>query len=211
MKKILLIGDSIRLGYDKYVRLALKNDAEVIFPEENCRSSAYVLRSLYFWKDSLKLDESIELIHWNAGLWDDLILADGKPLFPLEQYKENIRRICYHFKAWFPNAKMIFATSTPVIEEMFNGCIRYNKNTEKYNAAACEIIAENGGYIDDLYSVMLACPPKYRSDMTHFYTREGTEMITNAVLKSICEHLGTNPPKLDFDKCYNRVDKFLGM
>ena len=31
MKRILLLGDSIRMGYDKYVRLAFKDIAEVVY------------------------------------------------------------------------------------------------------------------------------------------------------------------------------------
>ena len=44
MKKILLLGDSIRLGYDNYVKESLKNVAEVYLPEENC---AYTVNDLY--------------------------------------------------------------------------------------------------------------------------------------------------------------------
>lgn len=40
----------------------------------------------------------------------------------------------------FPAAKMIFATSTPVQEEFFTVCKRYNKDTEVYNAAAIGIV-----------------------------------------------------------------------
>ncbi len=39
MKKVLLIGDSIRMGYDKYVKDALNEVAEVYYPTENCRFS----------------------------------------------------------------------------------------------------------------------------------------------------------------------------
>ena len=37
MKKIILLGDSIRMGYDKYTKMALEGVAEVFSPEENCR------------------------------------------------------------------------------------------------------------------------------------------------------------------------------
>lgn len=211
MKKILLLGDSIRMGYDKYVKLAFKDKADVIYPQENCRSSAYVLRSIFFWKEWLKLDESMDVIHWNAGLWDGLRLLDGKPLIAFEQYKENIDRICFHLNKWFPKAKMIFATSTPVQEELFGECKRLNKDTEMYNEAACEIVKRYGGNINDLYTLMNNCPISYHSDQTHYYTKEGTEVLTNAVVNSICTQLNINVPKLDFDKCYDRVDEFLGL
>lgn len=44
MKNLLLIGDSIRMGYDKAVKKTLEGKANVIFPEENCRFASYVLR-----------------------------------------------------------------------------------------------------------------------------------------------------------------------
>lgn len=50
MKKIVLIGDSIRMGYDKYVKEALAGTAEVYYPSENCRYAQNVLRFAHDWK-----------------------------------------------------------------------------------------------------------------------------------------------------------------
>ena len=36
MKNVLLVGDSIRMGYDKAIRSTLNGKANVYFPEENC-------------------------------------------------------------------------------------------------------------------------------------------------------------------------------
>ena len=44
MKKIVLLGDSTRMGYDKYVKESLETSAEVFYPEENCRFAEYILR-----------------------------------------------------------------------------------------------------------------------------------------------------------------------
>ena len=49
MKKILLLGDSIRMGYDKYVRESLDGVAEVYYDDENSRFAAYILRYLQGW------------------------------------------------------------------------------------------------------------------------------------------------------------------
>ena len=106
---------------------------------------------------------------------------------------------------------MIFATSTPVQEELFGECKRLNKDTEMYNEAACEIVKRYGGNINDLYTLMNNCPISYHSDQTHYYTKEGTEVLPNAVVNSICTQLNINVPKLDFDKCYDRVEEFLGL
>ena len=43
MKNVLLVGDSIRIGYDKSVALTLEGKANVCFPKENCRFASFVL------------------------------------------------------------------------------------------------------------------------------------------------------------------------
>ena len=69
MKKIVLIGDSIRKGYDRYTKMALEDVAEVYYPEENCRFAAYTLRHLPDWKDQFNSGDDVDCVHWNAGLW----------------------------------------------------------------------------------------------------------------------------------------------
>ena len=71
---MLLLGNSIRRGYDKYVKEALKDCCEVYYPLENCRFIQYMLRNLHEWKNELGLDDDVDVIHWNAGLWDTLVL-----------------------------------------------------------------------------------------------------------------------------------------
>ena len=120
MKKIVLIGDSIRMGYDKYVKEALEKSAEVYYPAENCRFAEYVLRYLHEWRDKEKWGEDVDLVHWNAGLWDVLELFEDEPLTSLSYYAEAIERIYKRIRLLFPRAKIIFATSTAVIEEKFS-------------------------------------------------------------------------------------------
>ena len=60
MKNLLLIGDSIRMGYDKSVKLSLEGKANVIFPTDNCRFASFVQRYLHEYCGSIK-GEDIEL------------------------------------------------------------------------------------------------------------------------------------------------------
>ena len=205
MKKIILIGDSIRQGYDKYVKEALKGIADVSYPGENCRFSTYILRNLIIWKRELEWGDDVDLVHWNAGLWDCLVMVDGEKLVPLEVYKENIDRICRQIKMLFPKAKMIFATSTPCIERLFadRDCKRKNSDTEMYNAAACEIVKKYGGEINDLYALMKDVPEAYHSDLTHFDTKEATELMTGKVLSVIENALDIKANVLDYDKYFS--------
>ena len=148
-KKVLLIGDSIRMGYDKYVKNYLADSCEVYYPKDNCRFAQYTLRHLSDWKSGFNGDD-LDLIHWNVGLWDTLEIYDDGCLTPPEFYAFFIEKICKRIKVLFPKAKVIFATSTPVIESV---------------------------------------PEEYYSDMTHLYTPEGTQLLTDAVIKAICDML----------------------
>ena len=84
MKKIVLLGDSIRMGYDKYVRKSLEGSAEVFYPAENCRFTFYLLRTLRDWVKNGDLPTDADVVHWNAGLWDMAVLYDDGPLVPPE-------------------------------------------------------------------------------------------------------------------------------
>ena len=216
MKKILLIGDSIRQGYDKYVKAALKDSFEVVYPSENCMFAQYIYRSLHNWKEALNLGDEVELIHWNAGLWDTLELigeegSDGE-LTPPEIYAFYIERICKRIKFLFPKARVIFATSTPVQEELFNKtvAIRRNETTRRYNEIAVKIAKSYGFFIDDLYSVVENAPKTYYSDLTHLYTPEGTCLLTNAVIKSICSVTGTDFTEFSIAN-FEEVKEILGI
>ena len=90
VKKIVLLGDSIRLGYDKYVKMAFEDIAEVYYPAVNCCFASYLLRYLYDWKLKMGCGDDVDLVHWNAGLWDTLILLDGENHTPIAEYADTL-------------------------------------------------------------------------------------------------------------------------
>ena len=190
-KKVLLVGDSIRQGYGRYVKEHLQEQCEVYYPSENCRFSQYVLRHLSDWKNSLQLSDELDLIHWNAGLWDTLEQYGDGCLTPPEFYAYFIEKICNRIQLLFPRAKVIFATSTPVLEERFskNFC-RKNANIEKYNEIAIEICQRYGVAVNDLYAVAQKMPESFYKDAVHPYTPGGTQVLTDAVCRAICDSLG---------------------
>ena len=190
MKNILLIGDSIRLGYDKSVRKTLEGYATVLFPEENCRFASYVLRYFHEWLGKIN-GEEIDVVHWNAGLWDCLRLFEEEPHTPLDVYAYYIDRICIRIKKLCPNAKVIFATSTRVLsEKMSKRFKRYNEEIEKYNEVAVEVVKKHGFAVNDLYAVSAGLPEEAHSDAVHYYTPMGTEAFTNQVLAFLTPALG---------------------
>ena len=212
-KKILLIGDSIRMGYDKYVKEHLKDSCEVYFPAENCQFAQYVLRHLGDWKASLKLDETLDLVHFNVGHWDTLEFYDDGCLTPIDMYAFFLDKICKRIRRHYPNAKVVFATSTPVIEERFltpHISVRRNETVKKYNEVAKEIVVKHGFIINDLYPLLENAPKEYYSDMTHLYTPEGTQVLADAVLKVICRELNMEYKNFTLTN-YSEIKEVIGI
>ena len=200
MKKIVLIGDSIRMGYDKYVKDALKKSAEVYYPDENCRFAEYVLRYAHEWKEVSQCGDDVDLVHWNAGLWDALELFEDEPLTSIDYYKQAIARIDKRLRMIYPKARIVFATSTHVLEHLCNKDFRrHNAIIEQYNAAALEALDGTDTLINDLYSLTKSFPEDYHSDWVHFYTDKGTEMIGGRVLSIICAELGICGEEIDIN------------
>ncbi|MBQ4543738.1 MAG: SGNH/GDSL hydrolase family protein [Clostridia bacterium] len=192
MKNLLLIGDSIRMGYDKSVKKTLEGKANVIFPDENCRFASYVLRHFHEYLNDIK-GEDIDVIHWNAGLWDCLRLFEEEPQTPIDVYAYYIERICLRIKKICPNARVIFATSTKVLsEKMSKDFKRYNEEIEKYNETAVKIVGKYGFKVNDLYALSVTLPQEVHSDAVHYYTPAGTEAFTNQVLSFVVPELGIN-------------------
>ena len=209
MKNVLLIGDSIRMGYDKATKKSLEGKANIYFPEENCRFASYVLRYIHEYRSLVK-DGDVNVIHWNAGLWDCLRLFEEEPHTPIDVYAYYIDRICVRIKKLFPEAKVIFATSTRVLtEKMGKNFKRYNEEIEKYNEAAVDVVKKYGFTVNDLYAVSATLPDEAHSDPVHYYTPMGTEAFTNAVLSYILPPLEINEEIVYKEELY--TDKPIGI
>lgn len=192
MKNILLIGDSIRLGYDDAVRKSLDGIANVYYPRENCRFASYVLRYLHEYQ-ALVPEGKVDILHWNTGLWDCLRLFEEEPHTPIDVYAYYIERICIRIKKLMPDAQVIFATCTHVqSEKMDKNFKRYNEEIDAYNDAAIAVVKKYGFAINDLRSVSAGLPDEAHSDTVHYYTPMGTEAFTRQVLSCIAPLLDTD-------------------
>ncbi len=178
MKRVLLLGDSIRMGYDKKVREILKDEYEVVFSEEdNGRFAAYTLwQANQFFKNCGPFD----LVHWNNGYWDMNIESPmTEPIHPVEEYVNFLKRIIRLIRQ--NGAKIIFATTTPIYQAGgamdhtgTSGFLQYDNNwVVKYNEAACKVMKEENIPVNDLYALCLEGPKYYKcEDMLHL-TEEG--------------------------------------
>ena len=201
MKKIVLIGDSIRMGYCDYVKEALSKSAEVYYPPENCRFAVNVLRFIGDWKSKGNWPSDVDLVHFNAGLWDVLRMQDGEMLSTIEYYRYIIERVGKSMRRLFPTAKLVFATSTAIVEK--NSKKGLNKDIEEFNAAAIEVLTPLGIEIDDLYAVTKNIAPECRSAETHFNNDAGRKVVGGAVVNYICNALNITATD-DPTECLNR-------
>ncbi len=145
MKKVLLLGDSIRIGYQDYVKSHI--DADVYFPEENGRFAKYTLWGVHVWIRELGIPD---IVHWNNGLWDVHHEAPRvEALTPLDEYIQTLGRIINELKRM--GSAIIFATTTPVAPDAAD---RSNAEIDRYNAAAAELMAFHGIEVNDLNALV---------------------------------------------------------
>ncbi|MDD6884386.1 MAG: hypothetical protein PUD50_11835 [Eubacteriales bacterium] len=194
MPKVFLVGDSVRMGYDRYVRDHFSGQAEVYYPADNCRFAQYVLRHFHEWVEKECDPKTVNVVHWNAGLWDTGRLFEDEPLTPLDAYVEMLRRVSQRIRVVCPGARQIFATSTPVVEAQYaqpERFFRYNADIVRYNQAACALMETLGVAVNDLHAVASRLPGSAWSDATHLYTETGTRALGEAVCAAIRAALGT--------------------
>ncbi|MDP7290453.1 MAG: SGNH/GDSL hydrolase family protein, partial [Phycisphaerae bacterium] len=140
LPRVLLIGDSISIGYTLDTRGMLKGKANVHRIPVNGGDTARGLNALDEWLGKGKWD----VIHFNWGL-HDLKYMDpasrklagppkGKQVRPVEKYAENLEILVKRMKK--SGAKLIFATTTPVPK----GCGgRVAGDAKRYNMSCPEI------------------------------------------------------------------------
>ena len=169
MKNILLIGDSILVGsnqtsgYGTIVRDMLKDKANVYIPLDNARYTMYTLRNLAGWIDAMPR-EKMDIVQWNNLEWDIGEFYQDGPLTPLPFYVDTLRRIYQRIRLFFPNAEIIYATGTKVIDEkspVDPNFERHNSVIEIYNQAAAELMAELNVRVNDLYKISEAFNEEY--------------------------------------------------
>ena len=174
MKKVVLIGDSIRMiGYGKPVAERLCPEFEVWQPDDNCRFASYTLRGMWDWQENMR---GADIIHWNNGLWDICQLFGDGAFTPIDEYVSTMLRIARILKERANT--VIFATTTPVRPENL-----HNKNEviEAYNAALVPKLLEMGVVINDLYTPISKDVYKYICEDTIHLSEEGIALAADMV------------------------------
>ncbi len=178
LPRVLLIGDSISIGYTLPVRELLAGKANVHRPPENGGPTTNGLARLASWLGTGKWD----VIHFNWGLHDLKIMADGQRQVSPEAYEENLRVLVRRLQA--TGAKLIWASTTPVPDGKLSP-VRHNADVLVYNAIAGRIMGEHRIAVDDLYNFAQPRLAKIQRPTNVHFTAEGSAALARPVAASI--------------------------
>ena len=187
--KILIVGDSISLGYTPYVQEKIHGvqhngtcpyfaDNTAPVTGTNGGSSKREAACIRHWLRQ----GHFSIVHFNAGMHDVHVAncANGgnQHQVELSDYLRNLQTILDAIRKY--GATPIFATTTPV-----HGTVNCHSNSDiiRYNAAAISMMQSQGVQIDDLYSHIVSVQDKYHHGI-HF-DKSGYQILANKVSNSI--------------------------
>ncbi|MEM7654602.1 MAG: SGNH/GDSL hydrolase family protein [Bacteroidota bacterium] len=163
---VLIMGNSISIGYTPYVREALTKEANVYRIFENSRDLKKARNQLDKWLAG----DGWEVIHFNWGLHDLKYLKDGKldsegeqNISP-EEYRELLTDLVQRLTA--TKANLIWATTSYIPEGALG---RVRGEEEVYNQIAAEVMAQYPDIlIDDQFALTAAHLGEQRERNVHF-------------------------------------------
>ena len=178
LPRVLLIGDSISIGYTLPVRALLEGEANVHRILTNGGPSLNGLQNLRDWLGTGKWD----VIHFNWGLHDLKIMPGGRRQAEIDEYETNLNELVKQLKA--TGAKLIWASTTPVPEGKLDPP-RNPSDVPVYNAVAKKIMDLNGIPIDDLYSYVLPRESEIQLKENVHYTPAGYQALASQVAEAL--------------------------
>ncbi len=186
LPNVLLIGNSISIGYTPFVQKILKDKANVYRIPENGGDTQKAVKKLDFWLG----DKQWDVIHFNFGLHDMKRLIGnnldikGKKVISEKDYVSNLEKIVAKLKNE-TNAKLIWATIS-VVPKGAKGRIKGEEVT--YNEIALEVMKKNNIQIDDQYKLTLDHPEDQQPANVHFH-EQGCERQAQQVVQEILQSL----------------------
>lgn len=188
LPRVLLIGDSISIGYTLQVRDNLKGIANVHRPPTNCASTKQGLQQIDKWLGEGKWD----VIHFNWGLHDlkyvkgedsQTITSIDTPgahsQVSIEQYEENLEKLVSRLEQ--TGAKLIWRNTTPVPVEGSNG--RVPGDAAKYNEVALKVLKNHPDVVvEDMWTFVKPNQDKWK-------TSKGNVHFNGAANKALAKHV----------------------
>ena len=182
LPRVLLIGDSISMGYTIPVQKLLAGMANVHRIPTNGGPTMNGTAHIKEWLGDGKWD----VIHFNWGLHDIRYMPDNTRQVNPEDYEKNLRSIVSTLKT--TGAKLIWCSTTPVSEGT-TGPVRKNEDVLAYNAIAKKVMDENGIQIDDLYAFALPQLSAIQLPKNVHYNAAGYDTLAEQVVKTITPDL----------------------
>jgi lysophospholipase L1-like esterase len=188
LPRVLLIGDSISIGYTIPVRELLKGKANVHRIPTNGGPTTNGLKNLAAWLGDSKWD----VIHFNWGLHDLKYIAEdpskranpkapGSHLqVPLAEYEKNLAALVAQLKA--TGAILIWCNTTPVPEGSDG---RVAGDEVKYNEASARVMKAAGIPTDDLCAHANAKLKEVQLPANVHYTPDGYKYLAEKVAAEI--------------------------
>jgi len=192
LPRILLIGDSISMGYTPAVRELLKGKANVHHPPVNCGPTTLGVAQLEAWLGEKKWD----VIHFNFGLHDMkyvndkgalVAVADGRQQVPIDEYRKNLEAIVTRIAK--TGAALVWASTTPVPD---GAAGRVKGDAARYNAVAAEVMKKHGVATNDLYAFALERLEKIQQPKNVHFTPEGSKALAEQVAARVLAALQKN-------------------
>jgi acyl-CoA thioesterase-1 len=186
--RVLIIGDSISIGYTPHVQKLMEGKADVRRIEGNGGPSSNGMFLIDAWLGKEKWD----VIHFNFGLHDLKRLDDGKHQVPLEAYERYLRLIVQRMKK--TGARLIWASTTPVPEGNVSPP-RVPADVPMYNAAAARVMKDHGVPINDLYSFALSRLNELQRPVNVHFTDAGSAVLAAEVARALAGDTLYRPPR----------------
>ncbi len=169
---ILVIGDSISVGYMPHAQAVLPN-FDLNHNVCNGMSTMSGVRHIDKW---LMQRPSWTAITFNHGLWD---IADWIAVGP-EAYRANLTIVAQKVKA-ATNAPLFILTT-----EVLPGTLgRTDAKVQQYNQIAIEVMQEVGIPVLDLYSVSQTIRNEHVNPTDVHYTEAGSQVLGEAVAQEL--------------------------
>jgi acyl-CoA thioesterase-1 len=178
LPRVLLIGDSISIGYTLPTRSLLQGKANVHRIPVNGGPTINGLENLNQWLGTGKWD----VIHFNWGLHDLRFMEDGKHQVAIDKYEKNLEELVRRLEQ--TGARLIWASTTPVPNAEVNPP-RKSSDVIAYNLAAKRVMDNNRIPIDDLYAIVLPRLAELQRPANVHYTEGGYEFLAEHVAASI--------------------------
>lgn len=192
LPRVLIIGDSISIGYTVPVREMLSGVANVHRPKTNCGPTTKGVAELDAWLG----DKQWDVIHFNFGLHDlkymgpggqnlaDPNKADSKPQVPTEEYAANLEKIVARLEK--TDAKLIWRNTTPVPEGAKG---RVVGDSAKYNEIAAKIMAKHEIPVDDHYGFAMEHMADIQQPANVHFSPAGSKKLAELAVAAIKEAL----------------------